>query len=66
MAFNYNKLWKILIDKGMKKADLKVQSGVSSVVIAKMGRGEAVTMKTLEKIALALHCRVTDIFDIVN
>lgn len=66
MAFNYNKLWKILIDKGMKKADLKEQSGVSSVVIAKMGRGEAVTMKTLEKIALALHCRVTDIFEIVN
>lgn len=66
MAFNYNKLWKILIDKGMKKADLKIQSGVSSVVIAKMGRGEAVTMKTLEKIASALHCRVTDIFEIVN
>ena len=40
MAANYNKLWKLLIDKGMKKKDLQLAAGISSGVITKMGKGE--------------------------
>ena len=50
MAISYNGLWKILIDNGMKKGDLKRRTGISSGTIAKMTNGEAVTLTVLEKI----------------
>ena len=49
MAISYNGLWKILIDNGMKKGDLKRRTGISSGTIAKMTNGEAVTLTVLEK-----------------
>lgn len=66
MAVNYNGLWKLLIDKGMKKKDLQVAAGISSGVITKMGRGQDVTTTVLEKICKALDCDIGDIMEFVN
>lgn len=66
MAANYNKLWKLLIDKGMKKKDLQAAAGISSGVITKMGRGQDVTTTVLEKICKALGCNIGDIMEFVS
>ena len=63
MAVSYNGLWKLLIDKNMKKMDLIDQVGISSSTLAKMSKGEAVSMSILEKICDKLDC---DFGDIVN
>ena len=63
MAANYNKLWKLLIDKGMKKKDLQAAAGISSGVITKLGKGEDVTTTVLAKICKALDCEVGDILE---
>lgn len=64
MAYNYNRLWKLLIDKGMTKTDMRKQAGISTNVLAKMGKGEAVAMDSLGKIAVALGCGLDDIVEI--
>ena len=66
MATSYNKLWKLLIDKGMRKKDLKIVAGISSGVITKMGKGEAVTTTVLAKICKALDCNIGDIMEFVD
>ena len=66
MAISYNKLWKLLVDKGMKKKDLKEITGISATIIAKLGRNENVTTDTLLKICTALNCNISDIMDIVH
>lgn len=66
MKIQYNKLWKILIDKNMKKVDLKDVAGVSSNSIAKLGKNEPVRMDVLMKIATALDCKVEDLFETVK
>lgn len=66
MAANYNKLWKLLIDKGMKKKDLQVAAGISSGVITKMGKGADVTTTVLAKICKALNCNIGDIMEFVD
>lgn len=58
---DYRKLWKLLIDKKMKKADLIVLAGVSANVMAKLNKGDFVSMDSLQKICKALHCDVGDI-----
>lgn len=63
---SYNKLWKLLIDRNMKKKDLQTAAHISSAVIAKMGRGESVTLETLAKICCILHCNLADIVDIIQ
>ena len=63
MAVSYNGLWKLLIDKNMKKMDLINQVGISSSTLAKMSKGEAVSMSILEKICDKLDC---DFGDIIN
>ena len=63
MAVSYNGLWKLLIDKNMKKMDLINQVGISSSTLAKMSKGEAVSMSILEKICDKLDC---DFCDIIN
>jgi DNA-binding Xre family transcriptional regulator len=62
---NYNKLWKLLIDKGMNKSDLKKVSGISSTSIAKLGKGENVYTDILLKICNALDVEITDIMETV-
>ena len=61
MQANYKKLWKLLIDKGMKKTDLLTVANISSNILAKMNKGENVSMDSLQKICKALECDVGDI-----
>lgn len=63
MAVCYNKLWKLLIDKNMKKKDLRLASGISTTALAKLGKNEHVSTEILTKICRALEC---DLFDIVE
>lgn len=64
MAISYDKLWKLLIDKKMKKTDLKEQSGISFNVLARMGKDEPVSFESIEKICHALDCNIGDIMEI--
>ncbi len=66
MKVSYKKLWKLLIDKDLKKKDLCELSGVSSTSIAKMGRNENVNTDILVKICEALECDISDIAEVVN
>lgn len=63
MAVSYKKLWKLLIDKDIKKKDLCAQAGISSATITKMGKGGHVTTEVLLKICTALNCNVEDIME---
>lgn len=64
MTISYNRLWKLLIDKGIKRTELKRLAGVSTNVIAKLGKNEPVAMETLAKICTALQCGLDDIVEI--
>ena len=64
MALSYNKLWKLLIDKGMNKTDLKNITGLSQSTIAKLTNGENVNTDILERICEALGCELEDIVEI--
>lgn len=66
MTISYNRLWKLLIDKGIKRTELKQLAGVSTNVIAKLGKNEPVAMETLAKICTALQCGLDDIVEIQN
>ena len=65
MAVSYKKLWKLLIDKDIKKKDLSVMAGVSPATITKMGKNGHVTTEVLLKICSALKCDINDIMEIV-
>ena len=64
MTFNYNKLWKLLIDKRLTKTQMRLEAGISTNILAKMGKGEPVAMESLAKIATALNCGLDDIVEI--
>ena len=64
MAVNYNKLWKLLIDKKMNKQDLRLAAGLSTTVIAKMTKGKNVTTDVLLKICTVLDCDFADIMEV--
>lgn len=66
MRISYNKLWKLLIDKNMNKSDLKEKAGISSVSIAKLGKGENITTDVLIRICEALDCHLNDIMDTID
>ena len=63
VAANYNKLWKLLIDRGMTKTDLRMQTGMSTSTLAKMGNNENVSMEIILRICEILECNVGDIVD---
>lgn len=63
-TISYNKLWKLLIDRGMKKKELQKASGVSAASIAKLGRNGNVTTEVLLKICIALDCDISDICEV--
>lgn len=63
MAVDYVRLWKLLLDKGMKKTDLKSEAGISSNVLAKLGKNEYVSMETMEKLCMSLNCNIEDIME---
>lgn len=63
MGVSYTKLWKLLLDKKLKKTDLKDIAGISSSTLAKLGKDEYVSMEILGKICLALDCNIGDIVE---
>lgn len=65
MAISYKKLWKILIDKDMKKNDLRSATGVSWASITKLSKGETVSMDVLIKICKVLDCDIGDIMELI-
>jgi len=65
MTVSYKKLWKLLIDKDMKKKDLREAANLSPSLIAKMGRNENVTTEVLSRICTALSCDIGDIMEMI-
>lgn len=66
VEFNYNGLWKILIDKGMLKKDFMKQADITPSTVAKMGKDKPVSMKVLWDICTALECDIGDIISITR
>jgi DNA-binding Xre family transcriptional regulator len=66
MAVSYKKLWKLLIDKDMKKKDLRAATGMSSASMAKLAKNENVTTDVLVRICNALGCDLSDIMELVQ
>lgn len=63
MNVSYIGLWKLLLEKGLQKQDLVEHAGLSSATVAKMGKGEPVSNKVLEKLCRYLECSVNDIIN---
>jgi DNA-binding Xre family transcriptional regulator len=66
MAFSYNKLWKLLIDKKMIKRDLMKVTNLTTTTMAKLGKDQPVNMDVLARICKALKCNIGDIVDYVD
>ena len=66
MRISYNKLWKMLIDKNMRKSNLWDKAGISSASIAKLGKSENITTDVLIKICEAMDCHLEDIMETVD
>ena len=66
MAASYKKLWKLLIDRDLKKRDLQKLAGISNYTVSKLNRGDNVTTDVLGKICKALYCNVDDIMEFVD
>ncbi len=66
MKLSYNKLWKLLIDKGMTKTEMRLKADISTTTLAKLGKNETVSMEVLLKICKVLNCNVGDIMDVIN
>ena len=64
MTYSYNRLWKLLIDRRMTKTEMRKAAGISTNILAKMGKDEPVAMESLAKIATALQCGLDDIVEI--
>ena len=65
MQVSYKKLWKLLIDKDMKKKDLQALAGISWASITKLSKGKTVSMEVLMKICKVLECNIGDIMDLI-
>ena len=63
MRISYNPLWKMLIDMGMNKKELRELSGISTASMAKLGRGDNITTDVLLRICAALDCQISDILE---
>lgn len=62
---SYKKLWKILIDKDMKKKDLQATAGISWASVTKLSKGETVSMEVLMKVCKTLNCDIGDIMELI-
>ena len=65
MEVSYKKLWKILIDKDMKKKDLQAAAGISWASVTKLSKNETVSMDVLMKICKVLECNIGDVVDLI-
>lgn len=61
MRYNYNKLWKLLIDKKMSQTAMRKQAGISTNIFVKMGKDEPISLERLAKICTTLNCGLDDI-----
>ena len=66
MAVSYKKLWKLLIDKDMKKKDLRIATGMTTTALAKLGKNEHVSTEILAKICKVLECNIEDIVEVIE
>ena len=65
MTISYKPLWKLLVEKYLKKKDLSEMAGLCNVTISRLTKGESVTTDSLLKICIALDCRIEDIMEVV-
>jgi len=65
METSYKKLWKQLIDRDMTKTELRLRSGISTMALAKLGKGENVSIEILKKICSTLQCDIGDIMEMI-
>lgn len=65
MSVSYNKLWKLLIDRNMKRTELRIAAGISSSTLAKLGKNESVTTDVLVRICKTLNCDIGEIVEVV-
>lgn len=66
MIISYKKLWKLLIDRDLKKKDLREMAGISPSTIAKLGRNENINTEVIIKICKALKCDICDMMEIID
>ncbi|WP_270413932.1 helix-turn-helix domain-containing protein [Blautia faecis] len=66
MEVNYNKLWKQMIDKGMKKSDLRELTGIGTNTLAKLSKNQPVSMEVLMKLCEKLECDISDVCEFVK
>lgn len=66
MAVNYKPLWHTLIEKDMNREDLKKSANITSNIVARMGKNEYINLESIEKICLALNCRIENVVEIVQ
>lgn len=66
MAISYKKLWKLLIDRDMKRKDLQRVAGISAASITKLGKNQNVNTEIIRKICESLHCDICDVMEIVD
>ena len=65
MAYSYNKLWKLMIDKNINKTSLRREAGITSNAMAKMGKDQPVSVEVLAKICRVPDCTIDDIVEIL-
>lgn len=65
MEVSYKKLWKMLIDKDMKKKDLQAASGISWASVTKLSKNENVSMEVLMKVCMTMNCDIGDIMELI-
>ena len=65
MGINYKPLFKLLVDKGMTKTDLRAELGFSSATLAKLGKGEPISGAVIEKLCTYFRCQVGDVVEII-
>lgn len=63
MVLNYNNLWKLMIDKGINKTQLRELTGITTNILAKLGKNESVQVEILVKICNVLECKIDDIIE---
>ena len=66
MAYSYNKLWKLMIDKNINRTALRKQAGITSNAMAKMGKNQPVNMEVLAKVCHVLGCGIEDVVEIID
>ena len=65
MSVNYNKLWKLLIDKKMNKTDLRLKADIGTATLAKLGKDQPVSMDVILRICSVLSCNIADVMDVI-